>query len=80
ETGVPASACLRMVIIWLSVKRAFFIEISSVQITRKFYLLIHRFFGGITVEDQNGRKVELPLSILEANNPELAKMSVAGKK
>ncbi|AUZ16711.1 hypothetical protein AL507_20315 [Providencia stuartii] len=37
-----------MVIIWLSVKRAFFIEISSVQITRKFYLLIHRFFGGIT--------------------------------
>lgn len=32
------------------------------------------------VEDQNGRKVELPLSIFEANNPELAKMSVAGKK
>ncbi|WP_285715202.1 IrmA family protein [Proteus vulgaris] len=32
------------------------------------------------VEDQNGRKVELPLSIFEANNPELAKMSVAGGK
>ncbi|WP_286146231.1 IrmA family protein [Shigella sp. FC1967] len=25
------------------------------------------------VEDQNGRKVELPLSIFQANNPELAK-------
>ncbi|MEX6312580.1 IrmA family protein [Providencia manganoxydans] len=32
------------------------------------------------VEDQNGRKVELPLSIFEANNPELAKVSVAGRK
>lgn len=32
------------------------------------------------VEDQNGRKVELPLSIFQANNPELAKMSVAGGK
>lgn len=31
------------------------------------------------VEDQNGRKVELPLSIFEASNPELAKVSVAGK-
>ena len=31
------------------------------------------------VEDQNGRKVELPLSIFEANNPELVKMSVAGE-
>lgn len=31
------------------------------------------------VEDQNGRKVELPLSIFEANNPELAKVSVADK-
>lgn len=29
------------------------------------------------VENQNGRKVELPLSIFEANNPELAKVSVA---
>ncbi len=28
------------------------------------------------VEDQNGRKVELPLSIFQANNPELAKMLV----
>ncbi|OAT51966.1 IrmA family protein [Providencia heimbachae] len=32
------------------------------------------------VEDQNGHKVELPLSIFQANNPELAKMSVAGRK
>ncbi|WP_272685368.1 IrmA family protein [Providencia sp. PROV130] len=32
------------------------------------------------VEDQNGRKVELPLSIFEANNPELAKMSVTEEK
>lgn len=32
------------------------------------------------VEDQNGHKVELPLSIFQANNPKLAKMSVAGKK
>lgn len=32
------------------------------------------------VEDQNGRKVELPLSLFEANNPELAKMSVVGEK
>ncbi|ENR5392233.1 IrmA family protein [Providencia rettgeri] len=32
------------------------------------------------VEDQNGRKVELPLSTFQANNPELAKMSVAEKK
>ncbi len=32
------------------------------------------------VEDQNGRKVELPLSIFEANKPELAKVSVAKGK
>ena len=32
------------------------------------------------VEYQNGRKVELPLSIFEANNPELAKVSVAKSK
>ncbi|WP_231906714.1 MULTISPECIES: IrmA family protein [Providencia] len=32
------------------------------------------------VENQNGRKVELPLSIFEANNPELAKVSVAKGK
>jgi O-6-methylguanine DNA methyltransferase len=37
-----------MAMIWLSVKRDFFIEISPVQITRKFYLTTHRFFGGIT--------------------------------
>ncbi len=33
----------------LSVKRDFFIEISPVHITRKFYLSTHRFFGGITL-------------------------------
>ncbi|WP_042844898.1 IrmA family protein [Providencia rettgeri] len=32
------------------------------------------------VEEQNGHKVELPLSTFQANNPKLAKMSVAGKK
>ncbi|HFQ2073262.1 TPA: IrmA family protein [Providencia stuartii] len=32
------------------------------------------------VENQNDRKVELPLSIFQANNPELAKMSVAREK
>ena len=32
------------------------------------------------VEDKNGRKVQLPLSIFEPMNPELAKMSVSGSK
>lgn len=32
------------------------------------------------VEDQNGHKIELSLSIFEANNPELAKMSVHKSK
>lgn len=35
-TGVPVSACFRMDMIWLSLKLDFFIEISPVQITRKF--------------------------------------------
>lgn len=48
-TGVPATACFRMDIIWLSVKRDFFTEISPVQITREFYLWTYRFFGRITV-------------------------------
>jgi hypothetical protein len=38
-----------MDMIWLSVKRDFFIELSPVQITRKFYLSTHRIFGGITI-------------------------------
>ncbi|MEQ4924165.1 IrmA family protein [Proteus hauseri] len=32
------------------------------------------------VEDKNGRKVQLPLSIFEPMNPELAKMSVSESK
>ena len=31
------------------------------------------------VENQNGHKVELPLSTFQANNLELAKMSISGK-
>src|SRR5690606_27579549 len=47
-TGVPASACLSTAMIWLSVKRDFFMGTSSGNRTRKFHFWRQLTCGGIT--------------------------------
>src|SRR6185312_8620724 len=47
-TGVPAWACLSTAMIWLSVKRDFFIGTSSGKRTRKFHFWRQLTCGGIT--------------------------------
>jgi hypothetical protein len=53
-----------MAITWLSVKRDFFIELSPVQMTRKFYLTTSRIFGGITHRQSWKFRSEVELATL----------------
>ncbi|MDX1298968.1 MAG: hypothetical protein R3260_12140, partial [Pseudomonas sp.] len=47
-TGLPASACLRMAMIWLSEKRDVFTQNFLDPIRRKFYFRRVLISGGIT--------------------------------
>src|SRR5690606_3410315 len=63
-TGVPASACLSTAMIWLSVKRDFFMGTSSGNRTRKFHFWRQLTCGGITVARAETMLGQLLLGVL----------------